>query len=104
MRLRTWGALGSGLSGRLFYPRSSQALSLALLSLLPCPSMTLLSPYFTRGNVSILSAEIYSEVRRKVSPEVNAVSNLLFITVLVLLPLSSTSGRPQAEKRLAQRN
>ena len=36
--------------------------------------------YFTRGNVSILSAEIYSEVRRKVSPEVNAVS---------------TSGRPR---------
>lgn len=59
--------------------------------------------YFTRGNVSILSAEIYSEVRRKVSPEVNAVSSLLFITVLVLL-LVINIREAQAEKRLAQRN
>lgn len=41
--------------------------------------------YFTRGDVPILSAEIYSEVRRRVSPEVNAVSSLLFAAVLVLL-------------------
>ena len=59
--------------------------------------------YFTRGNVSSLSAEIYSEVRRKVSPEVNAVSSLLFITVLVLL-LVINIREAQAEKRLAQRN
>ena len=59
--------------------------------------------YFTRGNVSILSAEIYSEVRRKVSPEVNAVSSLLFITVLVLL-LVNNIREAQAEMRVAQRN
>ena len=58
--------------------------------------------YFTRGNMSILSAEIYSEVRRKVSPEVNAVSSLLFITVLVLL-LIINIREARAEKTRAQR-
>ena len=47
--------------------------------------------------------EIYSEVRRKVGPEVNAVSSLLFITVLVLL-LVINIREAQAEKRLTQRN
>ncbi len=41
--------------------------------------------YFTAGNASTLAIEIYGMVRRKVSPELNAVSTLLFGVVLVLL-------------------
>ena len=54
--------------------------------------------YFTAGSTSTLSIEIYSMVRRRVSPELNAVSTLLFVTVLVC-SLSSMCGRPVGEKK-----
>lgn len=42
--------------------------------------------YFTAGNkVSTLAMEVYSMARRKISPEINAISTLLFVSVLVLL-------------------
>ena len=55
--------------------------------------------YFTAGNTSTLSIEIYSMVRRRVSPELNAVSTLLFGTVLVLLLIINVREARQ-EKRL----
>ena len=42
--------------------------------------------YFTAGSqVSTLSMVVYSMVRRRVSPELNAVSTLLFVVFLILL-------------------
>ncbi|MEG0779693.1 MAG: ABC transporter permease [Oscillospiraceae bacterium] len=42
--------------------------------------------YFTAGsNVSTLAMEIYAMTRRRISPEINALSTLLFIAVLTLL-------------------
>ncbi|MEG0824642.1 MAG: ABC transporter permease [Oscillospiraceae bacterium] len=42
--------------------------------------------YFTAGSqVSTLAMEVYSMARRKVSPEINALSTLMFLTVLALL-------------------
>ena len=42
--------------------------------------------YFTAGNkVSTLAMEVYSMARRRISPEINAISTLLFGSVLVLL-------------------
>ncbi len=42
--------------------------------------------YFTAGSqVSTLSMVIYSMVRRRVSPEINALSTLMFVAVLILL-------------------
>ncbi|MEG2138364.1 MAG: ABC transporter permease [Oscillospiraceae bacterium] len=42
--------------------------------------------YFTAGSqVSTLAMEVYSMARRKVSPEINALSTLMFLTVLTLL-------------------
>ena len=42
--------------------------------------------YFTAGNkVSTLAMEVYSMARRKISPEINAISTLLFVAVLALL-------------------
>lgn len=44
--------------------------------------------FFTRGpGVTNLSIEIYSMARRGIKPEINALSTLMFITVLVLLIL-----------------
>lgn len=42
--------------------------------------------YFTAGqNAQTLSMTIYSMTRRRISPKINAVSTLLFVTVLILL-------------------
>ena len=44
--------------------------------------------YFTAGSqVSTLAMEIYAMARRKISPEINAISTLLFASVLLLLVL-----------------
>ena len=58
--------------------------------------------YFTAGSASTLSIEIYGMVRKRVSPELNAVSTLLFGIVLVLLIIINVrEGR--LEKRQAAR-
>ncbi|QJA07868.1 ABC transporter permease [Romboutsia sp. CE17] len=52
--------------------------------------------FFTAGNgVSNLSIEIYSMTRRGISPEINALSTIMFIVVLVLLILSNLSGKKE---------
>lgn len=46
--------------------------------------------FFTTGNgVSNLSIEIYSMARKGIKPEINALSTLMFITVLILLLLAN---------------
>ncbi|MEA5050270.1 MAG: ABC transporter permease [Oscillospiraceae bacterium] len=41
--------------------------------------------YFTSGTVQTLPIAVYSMTRRKVSPEINALSTLLFIAILLIL-------------------
>ena len=41
--------------------------------------------YFTAGNVQTLSIEIYSMVKKRVSPEINALSTIMFVVVLLVL-------------------
>ena len=42
--------------------------------------------YFTAGSeVSTLAMQIYAMTRKRISPEVNALSTILFLTVLILL-------------------
>ena len=42
--------------------------------------------YFTAGsNISTLAMEIYSMTRKRISPEINALSTIMFVTVLALL-------------------
>lgn len=49
--------------------------------------------FFTTGNgVSNLSIEIYSMTRRGIRPEINALSTIMFIVVLLLLILSNKSS------------
>ena len=46
--------------------------------------------FFNTGNgVSNLSIEVYGMARRGIKPEINALSSLMFITVLVLLILAN---------------
>lgn len=53
--------------------------------------------FFTAGNgVSNLSIEIYSMTRRGIRPEINALSTIMFVVVLMLLLLSNRTSKKQA--------
>ncbi|MBQ5812984.1 MAG: ABC transporter permease [Clostridia bacterium] len=41
--------------------------------------------YFTAGSVETLSMRIYAMTKKRISPEINAISTILFITILLLL-------------------
>ena len=56
--------------------------------------------FFTTGNgVTNLSIEVYSMTRRGLTPEINALSTLMFVTVLVLLLLSNIAANKKATHR-----
>jgi spermidine/putrescine transport system permease protein len=60
--------------------------------------------YFTAGSkVSTLAMEIYAMARRKISPEINAISTLLFVSVLVLLTLVNIRQGRQDRKATRQK-
>ena len=56
--------------------------------------------YFTSGTVQTLAMTIYSMTRKRVSPEINAISTLLFVFVLAMLTIvniresRATAGDP----------
>lgn len=55
--------------------------------------------YFTAGNVQTLSITIYSMVKKRVSPEINALSTIMFVIVLaVLLIVNVRSIRAERAK------
>ena len=57
--------------------------------------------FFTTGNgVTNLAIEVYSMTRRALTPELNALSTLMFVAVLILLLLSNLA----ANKKEAQRS
>ncbi|WP_409968167.1 ABC transporter permease [Bengtsoniella intestinalis] len=60
--------------------------------------------YFTAGTrVSTLAMEIYAMARRKISPEINAISTLLFVSVLLLLVIINIRQARQEALRKRQK-
>ncbi|MFR6042404.1 MAG: ABC transporter permease [Dysosmobacter welbionis] len=60
--------------------------------------------YFTAGSQeSTLSMVVYSMVRRRVSPEINALSTLMFVAVLVLLVVINLRQARQDAKASGRR-
>ena len=60
--------------------------------------------YFTAGSqVSTLSMVVYSMVRRRVSPEINALSTLMFVAVLALLIIINLRQARQDSAAAARR-
>lgn len=56
--------------------------------------------FFTTGNgVTNLSIEVYSMTRRGLTPEINALSTLMFAAVLILLLLSNIAANKKAAQR-----
>ena len=59
--------------------------------------------YFTAGSqVSTLSMYVYAQVRRRVSPEINALSTLMFVAVLLLLVVINLRQARQEQRRKRQ--
>ncbi len=58
--------------------------------------------YFTSGSTSqTLPITIYSMTRRKISPEINALSTILFIVVMAILIVKNVIENKQAKKNAA---
>ena len=53
--------------------------------------------YFTSGTTQTLPVYIYSMTRKRVSPEINALSTLLFGTILVLLLIINFSKKKSGD-------
>ena len=58
--------------------------------------------YFTSGTVQTLPLAVYSMTRRKVSPEINALSAILFVVVLSILLIMNYKDI-KGDKKLAKR-
>ena len=59
--------------------------------------------YFTAGSsASTLAMTIYGMTKKKVTPEINAISTLLFVTVLILLAVINLREARQERKRIAE--
>lgn len=55
--------------------------------------------YFTAGkNIMTLSMKVFSMTRRRVSPEINALSTIMFVTVLILLLIINVRELKQEDK------
>ena len=60
--------------------------------------------YFTAGSsVSTLAMTIYGMTKKRVSPQINAISALLFGTVLLLLVIINVRESRQERKVMQQR-
>ncbi len=55
--------------------------------------------YFTSGTTQTLPITIYSMTRRKVSPEINALSTIIFVVVVVVLVIKNIIERRNTVKR-----
>ena len=56
--------------------------------------------FFTTGNgVTNLAIEVYSMTRRGLTPEINALSTLMFVAVLILLLLSNLAANKKESQR-----
>ena len=61
--------------------------------------------YFTAGSAtSTLAMQIYSMTKKRISPKINAISTLLFITVLVLLVIVNIREARQERAALARQS
>ena len=57
--------------------------------------------YFTSGTTQTLPIFIYSMTRKRISPEINALSTLLFVIILLLLLVVNI--RQSREKKLERK-
>ena len=59
--------------------------------------------YFTAGNLQTLPIAIYSMTRKKVSPEINALSTIIFVAILVIILVANYREEKEAAKKNRRR-
>lgn len=60
--------------------------------------------YFTAGNLQTLPITIYSMTRRRISPEINALSAIMFVVILAIILLANyREGAAERKKSRAKR-
>ena len=60
--------------------------------------------FFTRQGIQNLSTQIYATVRRGISPEINALSAIMFVVVLTLLLVVNIRGSREDNKMKKRKN
>ena len=58
--------------------------------------------YFTSGTLQTLPIAIYSMTRKKVSPEINALSTIMFVVILSIILLVNANDSRKQKKRAAR--
>ncbi len=58
--------------------------------------------YFNSGTVQTLPIAVYSMTRKKVSPEINALSTILFLVILTVVLVSNAVGEKREKKNLVK--
>ncbi len=58
--------------------------------------------YFNSGTVQTLPIAVYSMTRKKVSPEINALSTILFLVILTVVLVSNAVGEKKEKKNLVK--
>ncbi len=58
--------------------------------------------YFSSGTIQTLPIAIYSMTRKKVSPEINALSTILFLVILTVVLISNVVGERRDRRNHAQ--
>ena len=60
--------------------------------------------YFTSGTTQTLPIDIYSMTRKRISPEINALSTVLFVCIMLLLIIINVrQGREERRAKKAER-
>ena len=60
--------------------------------------------YFTSGTTQTLPIYIYSMTRKRISPEINALSTVLFAVVMVLLVIINVRSVKDQPEKLPENN
>ena len=88
---------------KVILPEISPAILSAFLICLTYSIDDFVISYFTAGSSSsTLAMTIYGMTKKKVTPEINAISTLLFVTVLVLLAVINIREARQERKQAAE--
>ena len=84
---------------KVVLPELAPAILSAFLICLTYSIDDFLISYFTSGTTQTLPIVIYSMTRKKVSPEINALSTVMFLVILaIILFYNSLDGRREARK------
>lgn len=74
---------------KVILPQLSPAILSSFLICLTYSIDDFMISHFNSGNVTTLPLEIYSMTRRKVSPEINALSTVMFVVILTIILVSN---------------